>query len=122
MNIFKTKDNKELKWCNDYFYESNGYTTSLHVDKLADKFKYRCWQNGDPLGYIKIEGNGINIILNKSEGNKVNLKKGRGSVVDIGYRLMEKYNMQPDYKTLHELFEPVFTNFYNDFYIEGRKY
>lgn len=127
LNIFKTKDSKLVTWKKDYFHEMEGYKASIHIDKLADEFEMCHWQSGDPLGWIKIEGNNVNLKLDQIEGtfgaskDKINLSKGREIVVKIGYKLKEKYGAEPDYKTLHALFEPVFQNFYDDFYNDGVK-
>ena len=121
------KNNKPIGYHNDYFYEIEGYKASIHIDKISDSFNMCHWQCGDPLGWIKLEGNNINIKLDRIEGSfgaskdKINLSKGRDIVVQLGYKIKEKYNMEPDYSVLHKLFEPVFQQFFDDFYNEGKK-
>lgn len=122
MNIFKMKDSKPIGYHKEYFHEMEGYKATIHIDKISDSFNMCHWQSGEPLGWIKIKGNNVDIKLDQiedsfgSDKDKVNLSKGRDIVVKLGYKLKEKYNMEPDYDVLHKLFQPVFQHFYDDFY------
>jgi hypothetical protein len=121
------KNDQPIGYHSDYFHEMEGYKASIHIDKIADSFNMCHWQSGDPLGWMKIEGNGVSLKFDKVEGafgadkDKLNLTKGRDLVVKFGYKLKEKYNTEPDYSALHKLFEPVFQHFYDDFYNNGVK-
>lgn len=127
MNIFKMKDNEPIKYEKEYWHEKEGYKAIVYIDKISDGFNSGAWQNGDPLGSIKIKGPNVDYHLKENQRpfsstkTKLNLAHGRDVVVELGKKLKEKYNTEVDYKELHDLFELPFQNFYDDFYNSGVK-
>ena len=86
--------------------ESQGYVMSIDYYGIYTKFTFAVAQAGNPKGSLRLKGNGINV----SVGNRLfpkNLNRSKELVIELGHKIINKYNIEPDWALLHELGKEV---------------
>lgn len=92
----------------------DGWTIEADVHYYQNGFDYGFAQDGDPIGSITLCNKQLNMKVKLERVNLENIH-ARDNVVKVAYKIKTKYQVDIDYKALHELAEPALSRLYGKF-------